>query len=185
MALADQTPDIETLATREIYRNAWMRVREDEIRRRDGSTGIYGVVEKVDFVTVVPLHADGSVQIVQQFRYPVGLRQWEFVQGMWGPPGTDPLEAARHELLEETGLTATEWTHCGRLNLAQGSMTQGYDIFVARGLTQGTATPELEEQDLVTRAVPLARFEAMLRDGTILDATTVASFGLLRLKGLL
>ncbi len=183
--LADVIPDIETLATREIYRNAWMRVREDDIRRRDGSTGIYGVVEKTDFVTVVPLHADGSVQLVQQFRYPVGLRQWEFVQGMWGPPGTDPLEAARHELLEETGLAASDWQHGGRLNLAQGSMTQGYDIFVARGLTQGAAMPEVEEQDIITRAVPLAELEAMLRDGTILDATTMATFGLLRLKGLL
>ncbi|WP_235961421.1 NUDIX domain-containing protein [Falsiroseomonas selenitidurans] len=178
-------PDIETLGSREIYRNAWMTVREDAIRRRDGSTGIYGVVEKVDFVTVVPVHADGSIQIVQQFRYPVGQRHWEFVQGMWGPPGTDPAEAARHELLEETGLAAAEWIHGGFLNLAQGTMRQGYDIYLARGLTQGAAMPELEEQDLVTRAVTLAEFERMLRAGEILDATTVASFGLLRLKGLI
>ncbi|WP_439597596.1 NUDIX domain-containing protein [Falsiroseomonas sp.] len=185
MALRDVKPDIETLASREVYRNAWMTVREDQVRRRDGSTGIYGVVEKVDFVTVVPVHADGSIQLVQQFRYPVGARHWEFVQGMWGPPGTDPIEAARHELLEETGLAAAGWTHAGFLNLAQGTMRQGYDIFLATGLTQGAAMPEVEEQDLITRAVPLAEFEAMLRDGTILDATTMATFGLLRLKGLI
>jgi 8-oxo-dGTP pyrophosphatase MutT (NUDIX family) len=185
MHLNDPKPDIETLASREVYRNAWMTVREDQVRRRDGSTGIYGVVEKADFVTVVPVHPDGSIQLVQQFRYPVGERHWEFVQGIWGPPGTDPLAAARHELREETGLTATEWRHGGFLNLAQGTMRQGYDIFLARGLTLGAATPETEEQDLVTRAVPLAAFEAMIREGEIRDATTVASFGLLRLKGLI
>lgn len=183
--MPDTRPDIETLASREVYRNAWMTVREDQVRRRDGSTGIYGVVEKTDFVTVVPVHADGSIQLVQQFRYPVGQRHWEFVQGIWGPQGADPLEAARHELLEETGLTATDWQHGGFLNLAQGTMRQGYDIFLARGLTQGAARPEVEEQDLITRAVPLAELEAMLRDGEIRDATSVASFGLLRLKGLI
>lgn len=185
MALRDPNPDIETLASREVYRNAWMTVREDQVRRRDGSTGIYGVVEKADFVTVVPVHADGSIQLVQQFRYPVGRRHWEFVQGMWGPPGTDPLEAARHELLEETGLTAADWQHGGFLNLAQGTMRQGYDIFIARGLSQGAAMPEVEEQDLVTRAVSLAELEDMLRSGAMRDATSLASFGLLRLKGLI
>ncbi|MGX9964595.1 NUDIX domain-containing protein [Roseomonas sp. F4] len=185
MALADETPDIETVTTREVYRNAWMTVREDLVRRRDGSTGIYGVIEKTNFVTVVAQHADGALQLVQQYRYPLRRRHWEFVQGRWGPAGTAPLEAARHELLEETGLRAAEWHHAGFLNLAAGSMTQGYDIFLATGLTQGAAMPELEEQDLVTRAVPRAEFERMLLSGEIEDATTVASFGLLRLKGLL
>ncbi|MDO9501660.1 MAG: ADP-ribose pyrophosphatase, partial [Falsiroseomonas sp.] len=78
-----------------------------------------------------------------------------------------------------------EWQHGGFLNLAQGTMRQGYDIFLARGLSQGAARPEVEEQDLVTRAVTLAELEAMLLAGEIRDATSVASFGLLRLKGLI
>jgi ADP-ribose pyrophosphatase len=183
--LPDEIQDIETLESRIVYRNAWMTVREDAIRRRDGSTGIYGVVEKADFVVVVPVHADGSVQLVQQFRYPVRARSWEFPQGMWGPPGTDPALAARHELQEETGLSAATLLHAGSLDLAHGTMRQGYDIFLATGLTQGEAAPEPEEQDLVTRAVPRAEFERMLAAGEIRDATTVATFGLLRLKGLL
>ena len=71
------TPDIETTGTRVVYQNNWMRVREDAIRRRDGSAGIYGVVEKDDFVVVVPVEADGSVHLVQQYRYPVRARFWE------------------------------------------------------------------------------------------------------------
>lgn len=178
-------PDITTLSTRIVYENKWMRVREDAIRRRDGSPGIYGVVEKVDFVVVVPVADDGSLHLVEQFRYPVGGRFWEFPQGMWGPPGTDPLLVAHHELREETGLAAAEMIEAGALDACPGTMTQGYRIFVARGLTQGAAALEVEEQDLVSRRFSRAAVERMLRDGEIRDSITVASFGLLVLKGLL
>ena len=67
-----------------------MRVREDMIRRRDGSTGIYGVVEKPDFVVIVPVEDDGRVHLVEQYRYPVKGRYWEFPQGSWErEPGVD------------------------------------------------------------------------------------------------
>lgn len=178
-------PDIETLGSRVVYRNDWMTVREDAIRRRDGSAGTYGVIDKPDFVVVVPVHADGSIQLVQQFRYPVGVRCWEFPLGIWGPPGTDPAVAARHELEEETGLAAAAMTHAGRLHAAPGLINQAYDVFLATGLTVVPARREPEEQDMVSRAFSRAAFEAMLLDGTIRDATCVACFGLLRLRGLL
>ena len=162
-----------------------MTVREDAIRRRDGSTGIYGVIDKPDFVVVVPLHADGSLQLVQQFRYPIKARCWEFPQGTWCPTGTDSAIIAQHELQEETGLTSAKLTHAGYLNGAFGTINQGYDIFLATGLTTGMALLEQEEQDMVSRAFGRVEFEAMLLDGTITDATTVACFGLLRLRGLL
>ncbi len=181
----DDNPDIEILDSKVVYRNDWMTVREDTIQRRDGSTGIYGVIDKPDFVVIAPLHADGSLQLVQQFRYPIRVRCWEFPQGNWGPVGTDPAMVAQHELQEETGLTAGTLTHAGYLHGAFGTINQGYNIFLATGLTAGTAAPEQEEQDMVSRAFSRAEFETMLLDGTITDATTVACFGLLRLRGLL
>jgi hypothetical protein len=60
-------PEITTLSTRLVYENRWMRVREDAIRRRDGSAGIYGVVEKPDFVVIAALEED-RVQLVEQYR---------------------------------------------------------------------------------------------------------------------
>ena len=71
------------------------------------------------------------------------------------------------------------------LNKPPGLATQGYHVYLATGLTQGPPALEQSEQDLVSRAFPLAAVEAMLRDGTIKDATTHAAYGLLRLKGLL
>ena len=179
------TPDIETLGSQVVYRNSWITVREDAIRRRDGSAGIYGVIEKPDFVVVVPVHADGSLQLVQQYRYPIRARMWEFPLGIWGPPGTDPALAARHELREETGLSAADLVHAGRLHAAPGVIAQAYDVFLATRLTAAPPAREAEEQDMITRAFNRTEFEAMVLDGTLSDATTIACFGLLRLRGLL
>ncbi|WP_270935048.1 NUDIX domain-containing protein [Falsiroseomonas oryzae] len=181
----DDKPDIVPTATRIVYENRWMRVREDSVRRRDGSTGIYGVIEKDDFVVVVPVEEDGSLHMVQQYRYPVGARFWEFCQGMWGGPDADPALAAAHELAEETGLTAATLTHAGHLYEGYGTMRQGFHVFLATGLTPGQARPEVEEQDLVSRRFPRAEVERMLRDGEIKDSVTLAAWGLLALKGLL
>jgi len=183
---SDETADIETIGTRIVYENRWMRVREDAIRRRDGSSGIYGVVEKPDFVVIVPVEDDGRLHLVQQFRYPVRRRYWEFPQGSWEQaPGADPLEVGRGELREETGLDAARMTYAGHLFEAYGYSNQGYHIFLATDLRRDGADLEREEQDLVTRVFPMSEVERMMRDGEIKDGTTIAALGLLRLKGLL
>lgn len=178
-------PDIMRVGRRTVYENRWMRVHEDEIRLRDGSSGIYGVVDKSDFVIVVPVQ-DGMVHLVQQYRYPVGGRYWEFPQGSSeaGDEGS-PVDAARRELEEETGLVADELTEVGRLFPLYGTVTQSCRIFLATKLRPGRARLDREEQDLVARAFLLSDVQSMILDGTIADSGTVASFGLLRLKGLI
>jgi ADP-ribose pyrophosphatase len=177
--------DITTTGTSVVYENRWMRVREDTIRRRDGSDGLYGVVEKPDFVVIVPL--DGNrLHLVEQFRYPVGARYWELPQGSWEEaPDADPLELARGELQEETGLRAAKMIEVGHLFEAYGYSTQGYHIFLASDLSQAEADRPQEEQDIVSRVFSVAEVERMICEGVIKDSVTVAVFGLLRLKGLL
>jgi len=102
---SDNGADIETIGTRLVYQNRWMRVREDSIRYRDGSTGIYGVVEKPDFVVIAAIDDAGRLQLVQQFRYPVGARFWELPQGAWEQqPDADPIDVLRF-LLDQNGLS--------------------------------------------------------------------------------
>lgn len=181
-----QRPDIETLSTRVAYENRWMRVREDEIRYRDGTTGIYGVVEKPNFVVVVPLDSDNNLHLVEQYRYPIGIRSWEFPQGAWeGMPDADPLALARGELREETGLDAAEIVHVGTLYQACGYATQSYNIYLAKNLRRSEARLEATEQDLIARAFPVAKVLDMVDNGIIKDASTVAALGLLKLKGML
>jgi ADP-ribose pyrophosphatase len=185
MAEPGATPlDIATTGTRIVYENRWMRVREDTIRRRDGTAGLYGVVEKPDFVTIAAVEA-GMLYLVEQYRYPLQGRYWELPQGSWEHrPGADPLDIARGELREETGLEAEEMVYAGHLFEAGGYCTQGYHVFFATRLKQGRASREHEEQDLVAHAFPVPEVDAMIVDGIIKDATTVAALGLLRLKRL-
>jgi ADP-ribose pyrophosphatase len=176
--------EIETTASRIVYENRWMRVREDSIERQDGSLGIYGVVEKADFAVIVPLD-NGVIHLVEQYRYPVQGRYWELPQGSWeDAPGTDPLELARAELREETGLRAASMTHVGHLFECYGYSTQGYHIYLAQGLQAGEAQRERTEQDMASRAFPVEEVLAMITEGVIKDGATVAALGMLRLKGL-
>jgi ADP-ribose pyrophosphatase len=181
---APPEPEIRTLSTRLVYRNRWISVREDRIRRADGSDGLYSVVEKKDFAVIAAVQ-DGRIWLVEQYRYPVGARFWELPQGTWDADVHDPLGLARAELREETGVEAEAMQHAGRLYLAYGLTTQAFDIFVATGLTVHAPQREPEEQGLVARAVPIAELDEMMRDGRLVDAVTVAVMGLLRLKGLL
>lgn len=179
----DDAPDIECIGSQIVYQNRWLRVREDRIRRRSGATGIYGVVEKPDFVVIVPLQ-DDALYLVQQFRYPVGARFWELPQGAWEDrPDATPERVAAGELREETGLAAATIRDAGHLFLAYGFCDQGYRIFLATDLSFHGEGRDPEEEDLVARRFPLHEVERMIRDGEIKDATTVAALGVLRMKG--
>lgn len=180
--MTDSPPEIVTLASRIAYRNRWLQVREDEVQRADGSRGLYGVVEKPDFAVIVPVEADGSLHLVEQYRYPVGGRYWELPQGAWEQaPDADPVDLARGELREETGLVAGRMTQLGHLFLAAGFANQGYHVFLAEDLAHTATALEVEEQGLVTRVFPRAEVLAMIRDGRIKDATTVAALSLVNL----
>ena len=178
------TREIETTATRIVYENRWMRVREDAILRRDGSPGIYGVVEKPDFAVIAAVE-NGMIHLVEQYRYPVQGRYWELPQGSWEQaPEADPLVLARAELREETGLTARTMQHVGHLFECYGYSEQGYHIYLAQGLTAGETEREPEEQGMISRAFPVPEVIGMISDGRIKDAATVATLGLLLMKSL-
>src|SRR5207302_2757136 len=87
--------EIKTTGSRIVYGNRWMRVREDRIERTNGAPGLYSVVEKLDYSLIMP-RDDQGVFLVEQYRYPVQGRYWEFPQGTWEErPEADPTEVAR------------------------------------------------------------------------------------------
>ena len=171
-----------TTGSRVVYRNRWITVREDTIERADGSPGIYSVVEKPDFALIIPIE-DSHLYLVEQYRYPVGARFLEFPQGAWEDnPTADPLEVARGELQEETGLHAEHMDYLGRLFIAYGLTSQAFNVFRASGLTQGQNKLDAEEQDLIVKRVSVAEFEDLIRCGEIKDAGTISAWQLARLK---
>ena len=168
---------ITTLSSREVYRNRWMRVREDEILRSNGTRGIYGVVDKCDCAIILPIDED-RVWLVEQFRYTIQERALELPQGGWEIEVENPEELARGELKEELGLAAAEMTYLGWLWIAYGFTRQKHHVFLATGLTPTQNDPDPEEHDIVVRSVPVAEFEEMILNGTIRDNCTVSAWGL-------
>ncbi len=172
---------VETLGSTQVYANPWMTVREDSIRRPDGSTGIYGVVDSPDIALVIPLDGD-RLHLVEQYRHPVARRRWEF------PSGTadqrrdgDAAALAARELREETGLAVSTLTPLGTLDVAPSMFNQRCRVFLATDLTQGAPQRELEEQDMTSAWFTRADVEGMINAGTITDAKSTAAYTLLLL----
>jgi len=173
---------MRTTSSREVYRNPWIRVREDTVVHDDGSAGVYGVVERAHFGLVIPAERDGF-WLVEQFRHPLGRRAWEFPQGTWstGDDGT-PEALGRAELAEETGLRAAEFRHLGHLDLAPGLSTQEFDVWLATGLTPGPPAREATEADMRSAFVSETELRAMVRDGRFTDGPSLAAYSLLLLR---
>jgi 8-oxo-dGTP pyrophosphatase MutT (NUDIX family) len=172
-------PDVRTLASGVVYSDAWIRLRKDEIERRDGSRGSYAFVVKPDFALVIPAEG-GGFHLVEEYRYPIGRRSWSFPQGGFPHESSGtPQEMAALELAQETGFRARELTPLGRLSTAHGMSSQYGYYFLATGLTAGDPDREVEEQDMRHAWVERAEFEQMTRDGRIVDDSTLAAYALL------
>ena len=175
--LAGIPPSITTLSSREIYRNPWMRVREDEILRSNGRRGIYGVVEKDEAAIILPIDGD-RVWLVEQFRYTIQERAVELPQGGWERAVEDPEELARGELKEETGLQAAKMTYLGPTWIAYGFTRQKQHVFLATGLSQADKEPDDEEHDIIVHNLSVREFEEMMLDGVVRDVCTLAAWAL-------
>jgi ADP-ribose pyrophosphatase len=174
---------IKTIGSRTAYENRWLRLREDQIERPDGTRGIYGVVEKPDFAVIIPKDRDQFV-LVEQYRYTMHARFAEFPQGAWEDnPGADAEELARGELREETGLTARHMQYFGKFQSAYGFSQQAFHVFLATDLTEGETSPDPEEHDLAVLRVSVEEFEQMILNHQIVDSHTLAAHLLYKLHG--
>lgn len=174
---------ITSHGSKEVYSNNWMKVREDRVEFPNGDEGIFGVVEKPDFVAIVPVDGDKRIHLVQQYRYAIGQRSWEIPMGAWeDQPDAPPETVALGELKEETGFTPGKITQIGHIFQAPGYSSQGCHVFLATDLKAGTTEREASESDMITAGFSVAQLRAMIAKGEIKDATTIAAFGYLMLS---
>jgi 8-oxo-dGTP pyrophosphatase MutT (NUDIX family) len=154
------------------YENPWITLWHDEVDRPDGSPGIYGVVHfETSAVGAVVLDAHDRVLLVGQHRYTLDAYSWEIPEG-GVPAGESPLDGARRELREETGVEATDWRLLLRFHTSNSITDEGGVLFVARAGRHGEAQPEPTEE-LATEWVPFQEALAMIADGRITDAMTI------------
>jgi ADP-ribose pyrophosphatase len=163
-----------TLERKEVYDNNWINVNEHQVLNPSGGPGIYGVVHfKNTAIGVLPLDEDNNTWLVGQYRYPMQAYSWEIPEG-GGALGVDPLIGAKRELLEETGLVATDWTEIQRMYLSNSVSDEMAVVYVARGLTMTEAEPEETEQ-LIVKKLPFEEAYQMVMDGRITDSMSIAA----------
>jgi 8-oxo-dGTP pyrophosphatase MutT (NUDIX family) len=161
----------QTLASRQMYDNPWINVREDSVIRPDGVQGIYGVVHFKNIAIGILALDDDYIYLVGQYRYPLEQYSWEIPEGGC-PEGEDPLDAAQRELEEETGLRAEVWEKLGEAHLSNSVSDELAIWFLATGLTQGEHRPEGTEK-LKIRRLAFGEALDMALTGEITDALSL------------
>jgi 8-oxo-dGTP pyrophosphatase MutT (NUDIX family) len=165
---------IVQLSTREVYRNAWIHVREDVVRFANGHEGIYGVVTTPGAVGVLPFVDADHVALIRQFRYVAGRPTWEMPTG--APNAGETIEeTARRELAEEAGLQAGRLEHVATIHTSKSVVDEQADLFIARDLVQvHDGNPDITEQ-LDVRVFRFDEVLAMVERSEIVDAMTVVA----------
>lgn len=157
-----------------VYDNKWINVTEYDVINPSGGKGIYGKVHFKNLaIAVVPIDSEGNIYLVGQYRFTIDEYSWEIPEGGC-PEGTDPLDTAKRELLEETGLIAGEWTEVMEMHLSNSVTDELAYVYLARQLLQANAEPEETEQ-LQIKKLPFTTVYEMVMDGRIKDALTVAA----------
>ena len=166
----------KTISQETAYENAWIRVEHHQVLNPAGNPGIYGKVHfKNTAISIVPVDSDGFTYLVGQFRYTLNAYSWEVPEGGCSiESGESIVEAAKRELLEETGLVATEWKVLGEVYLSNSVSDEKAVIYLAQNLSQHQACPE-ETEVLKIRNLPLKDAIEMAKNGEITDALSVLS----------
>ena len=157
-----------------VYNNPWINLTEYQVINPSGNPGIYGKVHfKNIAIGVIPLDEDMNTWLVGQYRFALGQYSWEIPEG-GGVLGVDPLDSAKRELMEETGLKAERWMELQRMYLSNSVSDELCIIYLAQYLQQFEPEPEDTEQ-LIIKKLPFKEVYQMVCNGEITDSVTVAA----------
>jgi 8-oxo-dGTP pyrophosphatase MutT (NUDIX family) len=169
----------QTKSSKKIYENPWISLIEHQVINPSGGKGIYGEVTFKNYaIGIIAIDEDDLIYLVGQYRYPLKKYSWELPEG-GGPLDQEPLDSAKRELLEETGLVAQHWEEVLRMHLSNSVSNELGILYLAKDFEQFEAQPEETEQ-LEVKKIPFEEAYQMVIKGEITDSLTVA--GILRVK---
>ena len=168
----------KTLSKKKVYENPWIKVEHHDVLNPSGQPGVYGTVAFQNIaIGIVPIDSEGYTYLVGQFRFPLNAYSWEIPEGGCALE-TDPLETAKRELREETGIVAQQWNELQKIHTSNSVTDEFGIIYIAEDLEFFSANPD-DDEDLVVKRTHLQEVLEMIREGLITDSLSVA--GILRL----
>lgn len=162
------------LSSREVYDNIWIKVTEYGVVNPSGGRGIYGKVHFKNLaIGVIVLDIHLNTYLVGQYRFPTDKYSWEIPEGGC-PMNMQPLEGAKKELLEETGLIANSWEKILEMDISNSVTDEHAIVYLAYDLEQHDPAPE-DTELLEIRKLPFEEAYLMVEDGKITDSISVAA----------
>lgn len=166
-------------SSKSIYENPWIGLTEHQVLNPSGGEGIYGVVHFKNLaIGIIAIDEEDHIFLIGQYRFPLKQYSWELPEG-GGPLGSNPLDSAKRELLEETGLVAKDWKEVLRMHLSNSVSDELGILYLASDFEQHEAEPEETEQ-LEIKRIPFEEAYQMVMRGEITDSLSVA--GILKVK---
>ncbi|MCZ4275301.1 NUDIX domain-containing protein [Rhodococcoides yunnanense] len=167
--------EFATVGTRTVYEGAILALRLDQVQMPGGRVAEREVVEHHGAVGVAAVDDQGRIAMIEQYRHPMGRRLWELPAGLLDEIGEPPVEAAKRELAEETGLAAERWSVLVDVAASPGFTDEIVRIFLAEGLSEvDRPEAEHEEADIVLEFVPLTEAVERTLSGDIVNASAVS-----------
>lgn len=168
----------KTLKKNKVYENPWIKVEHHEVLNPSGQPGVYGTVAFQNIaVGIIPIDKDNCTYLVGQFRFPLNSYSWEIPEG-GSKLDSDPLDTAKKELKEETGIVATIWSELQTIHTSNSVTDEFGIIYIAENLDFFEPEPD-DDEELVILKKPLKEILEMVKQGEITDSLSLA--GILRL----
>lgn len=164
----------KTLKTETVYDSAWISVTKCDVINPGGKPTEYGTIQFKNLaIGIIVLDDEMNTYLVGQYRYPIKQYSWEIPEG-GGSRNVDPLESAKRELKEETGITAGNWQQILHMHLSNSASDEEAIIYLARDLQHGEPEPE-DDEEFEQKKLSFHDFYGMVEAGEITDSLTIAA----------
>lgn len=165
----------ETLSSEYLIQRPWLTARRDVLRMPNGKVvPEYYVLEYPTWVNIIAITESDEYVLVRQYRHALDIVEYELCAGTMEASDASPMEAAKRELLEETGYAGGEWTELTVLSANPTSMNNLNHTFIAKGVKKVSSQHLDETEEITVHLFSLEELVDLLRRDEMKQALMVA-----------